>query len=580
MKWLLGVCQYALMVCAFFRCAACIVIFDTTTAVCDVPENDRVDCCPEGGSVCSEPTLCDSRAGCCWLETTKNVTGVPWCFFASRTNDSGDYVINNLHNTSYGLTAEVRRTAPSGRGNDIDSLSLDIFYETETRVHVRISDYDRKRFIAPYPKLPKIKKQTRNPLQYRVELSKPDESFWFKIIRNSSSNSDANVLFDSSVTAPLIFTDQFIQLAGNLPLNKTNGLYGLGQHFTPLRLNFDWQSRYTFWNNDGVPVENQNLYASQPFYMALVDDDGGQTAAAHGVYFHNSGALEIALNPRGTVTWRAIGGVIDLYFFIGPSPADVVQQYTSLVGRPAMPPYWALGFHLCRYGYGSLNRTRYINSINRAAGIPVEVQWNDIDALHAYEDFTYDNQTYNGLPSFVDELHRDGLKYVIMTDPGINGGLPSGTYPPYDFGHDLDIFIKNSTGQELIGESWTGPATVWPDFSHRNALKYWSKTIRKFHNRIGFDGLWVDMNEPSNFVSGSVYGCPTNSTIEQPPYVPPLRHAGHLSANTLCVTAKLRAGLHYNLHNAYGLVENQVTFKALVRAQRSQVKKRPFILTR
>lgn len=45
---------------------------------------------------------------------------------------------------------------------------------------------------------------------------------------------------------------------------------------------------------------------------------------------------------------RAIGGVLDLWLMLGPSPEEVVAQYQQVVGKPAMPPRWALGTHQSR----------------------------------------------------------------------------------------------------------------------------------------------------------------------------------------------------------------------------------------
>lgn len=36
-----------------------------------------------------------------------------------------------------------------------------------------------------------------------------------------------------------------------------------------------------------------------------------------------------------------------------------------------MPPYWAFGFHLCRWGYNSSAMTREAVEKTRAAGIPL-----------------------------------------------------------------------------------------------------------------------------------------------------------------------------------------------------------------
>ena len=76
----------------------------------------------------------------------------------------------------------------------------------------------------------------------------------------------------------------------------------------------------------------------------VIEEDGN----THGVLFLNSNAQDVTLTPAPGLVYRTIGGIIDIYFFLGPDPEAVVSQYTEAVGRYYIPPYWSLGFHLCR----------------------------------------------------------------------------------------------------------------------------------------------------------------------------------------------------------------------------------------
>ena len=54
------------------------------------------------------------------------------------------------------------------------------------------------------------------------------------------------------------------------------------------------------------------------------------------------------------IPFRTIGGQLDIFFFAGPTPEEVIAQYHSLIGTPYLPPYWAFGYQFSRYGFKDL----------------------------------------------------------------------------------------------------------------------------------------------------------------------------------------------------------------------------------
>ena len=70
------------------------------------------------------------------------------------------------------------------------------------------------------------------------------------------------------------------------------------------------------------------------------------------------------------LTYKTVGGILDFYVFTGPTPSDVVSQYLNVIGLPYMPPYWGLGFHLCRWGYKSSDNMKAVIKRMRDGGFP------------------------------------------------------------------------------------------------------------------------------------------------------------------------------------------------------------------
>ena len=198
--------------------------------------------------------------------------------------------------------------------------------------------------------------------------------------------------------------------------------------------------------------------------------------------------MDVNVQPTPALTFITIGGILDFYIYLGPTPAEVIRQHTEVIGRSAFPQYWTLGFHLCRYDYNSAAELKKVINRTRTAGMPYDGQWTDIDAMEAKRDWTYDKENFAELPEIVDDLHQHGQHYVNIIDSAISN---TNGYVPYESGLEADIFIKYEDSDEpLVGSVWPGD-TVFPDFTNPNTTIWWTKCAADFYKLIPYDGLWI-----------------------------------------------------------------------------------------
>ncbi|XP_020208340.1 alpha-xylosidase 1 [Cajanus cajan] len=492
-------------------------------------------------------------------------------------------------------------------GPDIPLLRFYVKHEAENRLRVHITDAQKQRWEVPYNLLPReqppplsqsIGKFRKNPItvsEYsgsELLFSYTPDPFSFSVKRKSNGET----LFDSSSGdsdpfSSLVFKDQYLEISTKLP--KDASLYGLGENTQPHGIKLYPNDPYTLYTTDISAINlNADLYGSHPVYMDL--RNAGGKASAHAVLLLNSNGMDVFYTGT-SLTYKIIGGVFDFYFFSGPSPLNVVDQYTTLIGRPAPMPYWAFGFHQCRWGYHNLSVVEDVVENYKKAQIPLDVIWNDDDHMDGKKDFTLNPVNYPRpkLLNFLDKIHNIGMKYVVIIDPGISVNT---SYGVYQRGIANDVFIKYD-GEPFLAQVWPG-AVNFPDFLNPKTVSWWVDEIRRFHELVPVDGLWIDMNEVSNFCSGKCKipkgKCPTGTgpgwiccldcknitktRWDEPPYK---INASGIKApvgfKTIATSAYHYNGvLEYDAHSLYGFSQSVATHKGLQGLQG----KRPFILSR
>ncbi|KAK7280490.1 hypothetical protein RJT34_25554 [Clitoria ternatea] len=198
-------------------------------------------------------------------------------------------------------------------GPDIPFLRLYVKHETENRLRLHMTDAKKQMWEVPYNLLPReqpptlkqnIKKKTLTRLvsEYsssELVFSHTSDPFSFVVKRKSNGDT----LFDSS-SSPLVFKEQYLEISTKLP--KDASLYAINL--------------------------NADLYGSHPVYMDLRNEGG--KSYAHGVLLLNNNRMDVFYREN-SLTYKVIGGLFDFYFFSGPSPLSVLNQYTSFISRPA-----------------------------------------------------------------------------------------------------------------------------------------------------------------------------------------------------------------------------------------------------
>jgi len=190
--------------------------------------------------------------------------------------------------------------------------------------------------------------------------------------------------------------------------------------------------------------------------------------------------------------------------------------------------------------------------------LPIDTMWADIDYMDDYKVFTISQSRYKGLPAKVHKIrHEYNMTFVPIMDAGVAVRKDVSTIPALKTGLERKVFIKQAESEDpLTAGVWCGNA-YFPDFYKADTNQWWSDMFNlmvKTYDDLEVDGVWLDMNEATNFCDGYCIEeeRPKNSYRNKPFYVPGQRD---LESESLGVDGRHENGFReYDTHNTFSLM--------------------------
>ena len=272
-------------------------------------------------------------------------------------------------------------------------------------------------------------------------------------------------------------------------------VYGLGEQMRGINKR---GHRYVSRNEDDMYhlESRESLYASHNFLILQpeITEDGIQRAC-FGLFIDHPGrvSFDAGFTHPDQLVIRCSAD-LDLYVITGSDPLEVTRRFRRIIGRSYIAPKWAFGVQQSRWGYVNEADVREVIDGYRAAGMPLDAVYMDIDYMEDYKDFTVDETRFPDFEGFTAECLAEGIHLVPIIDAGVK--IQEG-YDVYEEGVRNHYFCKNAEGKDFVAAVWPGRVHM-PDFLKPQARAWFGGKYARLIAK-GIDGFWNDMNEPALF---------------------------------------------------------------------------------
>ena len=266
-----------------------------------------------------------------------------------------------------------------------------------------------------------------------------------------------------------------------LTLSVGENIYGFGEKFTTFVKN--GQTVET-WNSDGGTCSEQS-YKCIPFYIS---------SRGYGIFVNSSDKVsyEVASDTVSKVSFTVPGESLEYFVIGGENLHEVLANYTTLTGKPALPPAYTFGLWLTTSfttKYDEETVTSFIDGMAER-DIPLQVFHFDCFWMKEYEwcNFEWDTRQFPDPPAMLKRLKDRGLEICVWINPYI-----AQRSKLFDEGVQNGYFIKNPDGSVFQCDMWQ-PGMAIVDFTNPAACEWYASKLKKLCE-MGVDCFKTDFGE-------------------------------------------------------------------------------------
>ncbi|PMQ01996.1 MAG: alpha-xylosidase [Dictyoglomus sp. NZ13-RE01] len=266
-----------------------------------------------------------------------------------------------------------------------------------------------------------------------------------------------------------------------LALSVGELVYGLGERFGAFIKN---GQSIDMWNADAGTTSDQT-YKNIPFYV---------TNKGYGVFVNHPEkvSFEIATEHVERVQFSVPGEYLNYFVIGGKNLKEVLDNYTNLTGKPALPPAWSFGLWLTTSfitNYDEKTVTGFIEGM-RERNIPLHVFHFDCFWMKEYHwvDFQWDERVFPNPEEMLKRLKNRGLKICVWINPYV-----AQRSRLFEEGKQKGFLIKKPDGSVWQTDDWQ-PGMGIVDFTNPSAREWYSEKLRNLI-KMGVDSFKTDFGE-------------------------------------------------------------------------------------